>query len=187
MVQSPSKYISIEAFSQLPEVEPANEYIDGEVIQKPMPKGRHSRLQAKLCETINSGSEANQLAYAFPELRCTYAGRSLVPDLSVYRWNCIPFTANGDVPDDFNLFPNWIIEILSPEQRPNQVLGKILFCLEHGSELGWFIDPDDLSILFLLPEKQPILYRAAAVLPVLSGLEISITVEQVFAWLKMGR
>ena len=93
--------------------------------------------------------------------------------------------ATGDVPDDFNLFPDWIIEILSPEQRPNQVLEKILFCLENGSELGWFIDPDDLSILFLLPEKQPVIYRSEALLPVLSGLELTLSVKQVFAWLKM--
>ena len=67
------------------------------------------------------------------------------------------------------------------------MLGKILFCLEHGSELGWFIYPDDLSVLLLLPGKQPVLYPAAAALSVLSGLEISLTVEQVFAWLKMGK
>ena len=76
----------------MPEIKPANEYIHGEIIQKPMSKGRHSRLQAKLCETINRISETNQIAYAFPELRCTSAGRSFVPDLSVYRWNRIPFS-----------------------------------------------------------------------------------------------
>ncbi len=39
---------TLEAFLQEPELKPAFEYIAGERIQKPMPKGRHSRLQGKL-------------------------------------------------------------------------------------------------------------------------------------------
>lgn len=48
--------ITLEEFLQLPETKPAREYINGEIIQKPMPKGRHSRLQGKLCAAINHSS-----------------------------------------------------------------------------------------------------------------------------------
>ncbi len=143
MVNIISKPITLQEFLKLPETKPASEYINGEIIQKPMPKGRHSRLQEKLCATINQVTEDAKIAYAFPELRCTFGGRSIVPDVAVFQWKNIPFTAEGNVPDNFNLPPDWTIEILSPEQRPNKVLGNILHCLEHGSQLGWFIDPDD--------------------------------------------
>ncbi|MBE9070991.1 Uma2 family endonuclease, partial [Leptolyngbya cf. ectocarpi LEGE 11479] len=132
MVQAPSKPITLEEFLQLPETKPASEYINGNIIQKPMPKGRHSRLQGKLCATINQVAEDNKIAYAFPELRCTFGGRSIIPDIAVFQWERIPFTADGDVPDNFDLAPDWTIEILSPDQRPNKVLGNILHCLEHG-------------------------------------------------------
>ncbi len=39
-----ARSLSLQEFLQQPETKPASEYIDGEIIQKPMPKGRHSRL-----------------------------------------------------------------------------------------------------------------------------------------------
>ena len=185
MAQALAKTLTLQEFLQQPETKPASEYINGKIIQKPMPKGRHSRLQGKLCTTVNQVSEDAKIAYAFPELRCSFGTRSVVPDVSIFRWERIPFTADGTVPDNFNLPPDWIIEILSPEQQPNKVLGNILHCLQHGSHLGWFIDPDDLSILFLQPQKQPVLCHGDCVVPVLPDLDLTLTVNQVFSWLKM--
>lgn len=45
--------LTLEEFLKLPETEPASDFINGEIIQKPMPQGEHSLLQATLCETIN--------------------------------------------------------------------------------------------------------------------------------------
>ncbi len=36
MVQTPSKILTLEEFLKLPETEPASEYINGHIIQKPM-------------------------------------------------------------------------------------------------------------------------------------------------------
>ena len=185
MVQLPSKALTLEEFLQLPETKPASEYIDGHIIQKPMPKGRHSRLQGKLCTTVNQIAEDNKIAYAFPELRCSFGGRSIVPDVAIFRWERIPFTSEGEVPDYFDVPPDWTIEILSPEQRPNKVLGNILHCLEYGTHLGWFIDPDDLSILVLQPQQQPVLYQDNQPLKVLPELDLTLSAQQVFAWIKM--
>lgn len=68
--------ITLEEFLKLPETKPANEYIEGEIVQKSMPKTRHSRLQGRLIRAINEVVEESKLAYAFPELRCTVGGRS---------------------------------------------------------------------------------------------------------------
>ncbi len=48
MTTAPSRFPSLEEFLQLPETKPASEYIDGQIVQKPMPKSRHSRLQGRL-------------------------------------------------------------------------------------------------------------------------------------------
>jgi Uma2 family endonuclease len=45
MVQLPTKTLSLEEFLKLPETKPASEYIDGQIIQKPMPQGKHSIIQ----------------------------------------------------------------------------------------------------------------------------------------------
>ena len=185
MVQAPSQPLTLEAFLQLPETKPASEYIDGHIIQKPMPKGRHSRLQGKLCTTINQVAEDAKIAYAFPELRCSFGERSIIPDVAVFQWGRIPFTPTGEVPENFGLAPDWTIEILSPDQRPNQVLDNVLHCLKYGTNLGWFVDPDDFSILCFRPEQQPILCRDEQTLPVFPDMDLSLTVYQVFSWLNM--
>lgn len=183
---------TLQEFLQFPQTKPASEYIDGEIIQKPMPKGRHSRLQGQLCAVINQVAEDQKIADAFPELRCSFGDRSIVPDVAVFQWQQIPFHLNSEVPDNFELPPGWTID-LSPE-KPNQVIGNILHCLRHGCRLGWFIDPDDYSVLVFLPGQQPELIQHSvsaalpkeARLPVLAEIELELTVDQVFGCLKMG-
>ena len=53
MLQTPSKSITLDEFLKLPETEPASEYIDGQIIQKPMPQGKHSTIQTEFSTTIN--------------------------------------------------------------------------------------------------------------------------------------
>ncbi|MBE9136058.1 Uma2 family endonuclease [Nodosilinea sp. LEGE 07088] len=53
MVQAQAPKMTLEAFLALPETKPACEFIDGNVVQKPMPKGKHSRLKAALTTAIN--------------------------------------------------------------------------------------------------------------------------------------
>ena len=89
--------LTLEEFLKQPETKPASEFIDGRVEQKLMPQGKHSRLQLRFCEQVNEVAEANQCAIAFPELRCTFGGRSIVPDATVFHWERIPFDANGEV------------------------------------------------------------------------------------------
>ncbi|MFW9258509.1 Uma2 family endonuclease [Nostoc sp. CALU 546] len=193
MSYSTTQLLTLEEFLKLPESKPASEYINGEIIQKPTPKGRHSRLQGKLCAVVNEVVENRKIAYAFPELRCTFGVgvarrryRSIVPDVAVFQWERIRFTVDDEVPDNFELPPDWTIEILSPEQKPNKVIGNILYCLKYGTRLGWFLDPDDFSILVFLPRQQPVLLQGEDFLPVLPEIELALTVNQVFGWLKMG-
>jgi Uma2 family endonuclease len=179
---------TLEEFLKLPETKPAREYLNGEITQKPMPKARHSRLQGKLVTTINEVVEntCSCIGYAFPELRCTFGGRSIVPDVAILNWKNIRFDANGEPVDDVLIAPDWTIEILSPEQSSNRVTGNILHCLQHGCKLGWLIDPDDRSILVFKPKQEPELLKDQDILPVLDGIELALTVEQVFDWLKMN-
>ncbi|OBQ27898.1 MAG: hypothetical protein AN483_18305, partial [Aphanizomenon flos-aquae MDT14a] len=145
----------------------------------------HSRLQLRLCNTINEQAESQKIASAFPELRCSFGTRSVVPDVAVFRWDRIPFDTDGEVPDDFLLSPDWTIEILSPDQSSNRVIGNILYCIEHGCQIGWLIDPSDRSILVFRPNQPPQLLKDNETLPVLPEILLKITVVMIFSWLKM--
>jgi Uma2 family endonuclease len=85
-IQSDSK-LSLEEFLKSPETKPASEYIDGRIYQKPMPQGKHRRIQTRLSATINQVGEPSKLVLALTELRCTFGGRSLVPDIAVVTYS----------------------------------------------------------------------------------------------------
>lgn len=182
VIQGP--VFTLQEFLQLPETKPASEFMDGRVEQKPMPQGKHSRLQLKLCDAINAVAEPAQIALAFPELRCTFGDRSLVPDVSVFAWARIPFAADGEVENSFTMPPDWTVEILSPDQKATKVIRNILYCLDYGCRLGWLIDPEERVILAFRTDTSLAEFTGDHLLPVLPELNLTLTVEQVFSWLK---
>jgi Uma2 family endonuclease len=177
--------LTLAEFLQLPETKPASEFINGEISQKPMPQGEHSVLQECLCPRVNEVAKAAKVAYAFPELRCVLGNSAVVPDVSVFRWERIPRTESGRVANRFEVAPDWAIEILSPEQSQTKVLEKLLFCIDQGTELGWLIDPAEESVLVVFAEQRVRVLRSEAILPVLSGVDLSLTVQDVFRWLTL--
>ncbi|MDG2990120.1 Uma2 family endonuclease [Candidatus Synechococcus calcipolaris G9] len=186
MTASPTQILTIEDFLKFPYLEgsPAWEYVDGAAIQKPMPKLRHSILQKRLLTEIDSHSESYT---TLPELRCTFAGRSVVPDIAVISWNRIQVNGLGEPEDNFIEAPDWSIEILSPDQKANRVIDNLLHCIKHGCRLGWMLDPDDYSVLTFAPHEEPKVYRGDCQLQVLEGVYLELTAQQVFAWLKIDK
>ncbi|MBD2436453.1 Uma2 family endonuclease [Nostoc sp. FACHB-110] len=181
-----SSNLSLEQFLNLPETKPASEYIDGRIYQKPMPQGKHSILQTRLSTNINQVGETQQKALALTELRCTFGGHSLVPDIAVFAWSRIPIDENGDIANKFESYPDWTIEILSPDQSPNRVINKIIFCINYGTKLGWFIDPNDKSVMVFQPNKLPEVKYDADILPVLDVLgDWQVTAADIFNLLKV--
>ena len=116
MLQTLVQPLTLENFLQLPETEPGSEFIDGQIIQKPMPQGKHRAIQMELGTAINAVVRSPKIARAFPELRCTFSGKSIIPDLAVFAWDRIPREENGLVANAFAIAPDWVIEILSPDQ-----------------------------------------------------------------------
>jgi Uma2 family endonuclease len=186
-IQSPSK-ISLEEFLLLPETKPASEYVDGQISQKAMPQGKHSTLQTRFGNRINQVGEPQKLAFAFPELRCTFGGRSLVPDIAVFEWSRIPLNAKGEIENRFEIVPDWTIEILSPDQNPTRVINNILFCLNHNAKLGWLIDPAEKLVLVFKPQQQPEAKENQDILPVLDVLsDLQLSADDLFGLLSFDR
>jgi Uma2 family endonuclease len=193
MVNPLSQPLTLVEFLALPETKPASEYIDGQVIQKPMPQGKHSAIQGELVPAINQAVKPE--ARAFPELRCTYpsgsrssvyGGRSLVPDVAVFIGQRIPREENGDIANTFSIPPDWTIEILSPDQSQTKVTKNILHCLTHGTLIGWLIDPHEQTV-FVYGSKAEIKVfdQAENILPVPDFAQnLSLTIKDLFAWLK---
>jgi Uma2 family endonuclease len=188
MVVAPVKNLTLESFLALPETKPASEYIDGKIVQEPMPQGKHSLLRMKLFTSINSTLMEAKIAIAFPELRCTFGGRSIVPDVVVLKNENIPKDDDGEVANVVTTAPNWTIEILSPDQSTTKVIKNILHCLDRGTEVGWLIDPAEKMILVYQPDRQ------VQVVDVLEdelivpefARSVKLNAGDIFNWLKLA-
>ncbi|WP_414574632.1 Uma2 family endonuclease [Anabaena sp. CCY 9402-a] len=182
MVQTPTKTLTLEEFLQLPETKPASEYINGHIIQKSMPQGEHSTIQGELIITINGVTKPQKIARAFPELRCIFAGRAIVPDVAVFVWDRIPRNENGGIANIFALAPDWIIEILSPGQSQTKVIAKILHSLKNGTQMGWLIDPTERVVFVYFSNQPPELFdQVEHLLPVPSfASDLQLTVGNSF-------
>ena len=188
MVQTVSKIVTLDEFLAQPETKPACEFVEGKITQKTMPQGQHSTLQGELVSTINSVTKPPRIAWAFPELRCTFGDRSIVPDITVFEWDRLPTNDDGTIANRFMIYPDWTIEILSPDQSSTRVISNILHCLDHGTQLGWLMDPNEKILFAYAPKQQTRCFDNGDVcLPVPTfAADLHLTLDQIWNWLKVA-
>jgi Uma2 family endonuclease len=115
--------------------EPDVEYVDGEIVDRPMGNRDHSNIQKRLI--LHFGLLEGQLGIRVqPEFRTrTKTTRFRVPDVLIEDAS----TAEEEI---VVVAPLLCIEILSPEDRLNKVLKKVEEYLEFGVPCVWVIAPD---------------------------------------------
>jgi Uma2 family endonuclease len=185
MVQTSPAQATLAEFLAMPETKPALEWNDGVIYPKPMPQGKHSIIQRELTFTLDRPLRDRRVARAFPELRCTFGNRSIIPDISVILWERIPRNSDGTVADLFEIAPDWTIEILSPDQNQTKVVKNIVYCLTYGAQMGWLIDPSEQTVFVYQTDREiQIFDELDRLLPMPNFAEgLQLTVGQLFAWL----
>jgi len=178
--------MTLEEFLALPEEKPYLEYIDGRIEAKMSPQKKHSLLTARFLERLNRHAEPAGLGYAFPELRCTFEGRSIIPDVVFLLLEHIEIDEHGEPVDRTPWPPDIHVEIVSPDQSLKKSRGKLIHSTSHGCPLGWLIDPEKRTIDVSRPGRPAERLPADGVLegePVLP--EFRLPVAEVFGWLKL--
>ncbi len=176
--------ITLEQFLRLPEAKPALEYIDGMVVQKVSPKTTHSVLQLHLGSYLLAFGRRMKLGLPYPELRCTFGGRSIVPDIAFFARGRIPRDKRGKRVDDVFLPPDLMIEIISPGQTVKALSARASWCVDHGVHLCWVIQPRKDRVHVFRPGQPPEVLElgdtlsGSLVLP-----EFALPLEELFGWL----
>jgi Uma2 family endonuclease len=177
--------LSLDEFLRLPEREPPLEYEDGEVTQKVSPKHRHSRIQTRLAVRIESLPESTDVI-ASVELRVTFGGRSVVPDVSVFRRGRVPVDAAGEVENDVPVPPDVVFEVVSPKQSLVRLFRRCIWYVNNGVGAAVLIDDQDRSILLFRSGAEPRVLRGKDVLAlgdIVPGFAVSA--DELFASLKV--
>jgi Uma2 family endonuclease len=145
-------------------------------------------LQKGLVDHADAYSKTRDFGESFPKPRCTFAGRSIIPDVAFLLYEHIETDENGEVLDPTLRPPDIHIEIVSPEQSARKCREKIVFSTANGCPLGWLIDPIRKTALVYRPGHKAERVPAAGVLkgdPVLPGYRLPVS--ELFGWLKLRR
>ena len=180
-----SQRLTFEEFLQLPEEEPALEYVDGVVTQKMSPKGPHGGLQAELAYLVKAFLRISPIAQVYTELRTNWTGEaSLVPDLAVYRLERIPTKPTGEVADDFFDPPDIAVEIASPGQSDREIMERARWFIEHGVHVVLLLQPRNRSARIVRRDSDSGLLQRNAVVDLSDVLPgFSFVVRDLFATL----
>jgi Uma2 family endonuclease len=179
--------LTLEEFLRLPEIDekPYLEFINGKVEAKVSPQTKHSRIQSQLLRSLEDAAEIGLVGLPFPELRCTFAGRSLVPDIAFLLHEHIELDPNGEYRDEMLRPPDIHIEIVSPGQSVRKNRDRILFSIAHGCSLGWLIDPERKQVEVHRPGRKAETLTGDGHIdgsPVIPGYRVAVS--ELFGWLR---
>ena len=124
--------LSVEQYLHTP-FEHDAEYVDGRIVERPMPTKSHSAMQAFLIRAFAAIASLRGFV-VLPELRIrTAVNRYRVPDVSVFR---------GEPAEEVPSEPPYLgIEILSPDDSALELRHKVAEYLACGAEYVWVVDP----------------------------------------------
>ena len=150
------------------------------------PQKQHSSLARYVCDRLNRFAEPARLGEAFPELRCSYGGRSIVPDVAFLLEAHIEVDHRGapendtPIPPDIHRGDHLAEAGLRP--RPTRSSGTPT---AHGCALGWLVHPDRETIDVYRPDAEPVRLGIEEIIegePVLPGFRLPVA--EVFGWLR---
>lgn len=170
--QATSRYhglrMSERDYLALPEEKPYLEYVDGVVLQKPMPNIDHTLLTGHLIVELGLFAREHH-GYVGPEARTrfTEGANYRLPDVSY--WSAPGRPAEDSV-------PTLAIEVRSPGQTMGELRQKCRFFRRNGVQVAWLVDPESRTLEVFEADRDADRQAAPAVLtsPALPGFELDL-------------
>jgi Uma2 family endonuclease len=151
------------------------EQIDGRLVERPMPKERHSEVQGNTIEILGPKARAMGLR-AYPELSVdrenTPHSDWMTPDVVIAQPDFMRTERRNALPPLL-----LVIETLSPEQTVPDMIRKAQRYLDWGVQNVWLIEPHKQFALALSGSSapsQPILIWSGFDLQLENGLSVPL-------------
>ena len=119
------------------------ELVRGQLVVREPAGYRHGAVAARLLLAIGGFAEAHGLGTVFT----AETGFRLRADPDTVRAPDVAFVRRERLPEPpprgyAALAPDLVVEVLSPDDRPREVLDKVSDWLESGTTLVWVVDPE---------------------------------------------
>ena len=119
------------------------ELVRGVLVVREPAGGRHGRIAVNITVELGTYIRSHQLGAVYAaETGFTLARHPdtvRAPDVAFVRRERLPSPEPIGFPD---LAPDLVVEVLSPGERPGELLAKIADWLSAGTRLVWAIDPE---------------------------------------------
>lgn len=155
--------MTADELERLPDTDKPTELVRGRMIVREPPGATHGDIVVNLIVVISQFVRARRLGRVLTEsayVLFTDPDTVRGPDISFVRQERMP----DPIPRGFIRFaPDLAIEVLSPSNRPGEVLEKVADYLNAGTPLVWVVDPD---------RRQARVYRADGTISTMAENEI---------------
>jgi Uma2 family endonuclease len=161
----------------IPEVKPAFELYRGTLRQKVSPRWTHARLQLAVATILNAwagdrGRVGTEWRFYFIE-REDAPSSSLVPDVAFVSYERLPKHPQ-EAAERPTIAPDIAVEILSPDDRQDDVAEKIGLYVEYGTPHVVVVDPQTRSVAIYEPKHKPRSVSESGSITVVGGLRIEL-------------
>jgi Uma2 family endonuclease len=118
------------------------ELVSGRMIVREPAGHRHGRIAADLAYLLQHHVKAEDLGVVY----AAETGFVLARDPDTVRAPDVAFVSTERLPEPepsgfAELAPDLVVEVLSPDDRPGEVLAKVGDWLSAGTRLAWVVDP----------------------------------------------
>jgi len=154
-------HITVEEFETMP-LEGRWELIDGELVEMSPAADEPATIGATIITLIGPHIRAKRLG----RLYNAEGGFALFPDRATVRAPDVAFVRadrapQGEARKHFpRLAPDLVVEVLSPSDRPSDVVAKVEMYKEAGVPLIWLVDPDQMTVTVIAAGKTTEILKA---------------------------
>ena len=125
-----------------------HELVDGELVEVPGAGALHNLIAARVYELLRDFVRGRDLGLAFTDGVGYIVGRGpdrvRIPDASFVAWDHVP---EEGVPEGFwPVAPNLAVEVVSPNDRADDVHDKVREYLDAGAQSVWVLWPRRRSV-----------------------------------------
>ena len=138
----PTAPVSADDLERLTPPNMCSELVRGVMVVREPPGYRHGAVAARLTKILMDHVDERHLG----QVLAAETGFKLFSDPDTVRAPDVAFVRRERLPDPVpegfaTLAPDLVVEVLSPNDRPGEVLAKVADWLSAGSGLVWVVDP----------------------------------------------
>jgi Uma2 family endonuclease len=164
MAAIPTRLITVEEFSQLPEDNGAvyHELRHGEIAIVTRPKLKHFFVQRNLRRLLENVAERGSVVDIEFPFRALPEYELRVAD---FAWISAERLKNADPDSHFQGTPELVIEVLSPSNSAAEIHDREKLSLDNGAREFWVVDPDRRQVKISTPDGHTVTWESGQEIP----------------------